>query len=65
METLVKKAGTFSDEEVAYCKSYVRERIPENAEISELRLSRLPNGDMDVDYVLAEPKFERIRRITG
>ncbi len=47
-------------------KNYIRliqEKTHEN--VSSLRLVPAENGQVTVNYELQEPKFERIRRITG
>lgn len=64
-EIPVKAIGIekFSEEDAAYCLEEIRrdEMLP----IKHVEVSWTPEGELAVDYDLEQPKFERIRRITG
>ena len=44
---------------VRYVEDHTQDKV------TSLHLSLAKNGEIRIDYALAEPKFERIRRITG
>lgn len=54
---------TMEDSEIIKYIDYIKEQTNQN--VKELTITIDENDEVDLDYVLQTPKFERIRRITG
>ena len=66
-----KSNFTVTDNQKKKYINYVANKIKEDggdpATITEISLKNIPGDEdnVDVEYVIHQPKFERIRRITG
>lgn len=57
---LFRHPEEMSEKELAF---YLKNEVPEGA--SEVKVTLIDGANVALDFVVPQPKFERIRRITG